>query len=208
MTLTELIDAVYTLTNRPDLTAETQLAVQSATLKMHHTDFYYKDIAESQISLPYEAYLVQLDTKQFDRYRAFSYIRKFNPTGTDPLSGLVTGTPGDFIKILVPAQVLDEYGVDKTNIAYVAGSSINIRSSGLIQYLLAGWYRNPVITPVANYESWIAVDHPFSIIFDAASQVFKSIGFDEQARKYDAPDGLVAQQIAMIKLSNIQAVGY
>jgi hypothetical protein len=46
-TLAELQADVITITNRPDLVAETLLAVKKATLKMHQLDFFYKDLVES-----------------------------------------------------------------------------------------------------------------------------------------------------------------
>lgn len=48
--LNSLVSDVYTLTNRPDLVAETALAVKKATLKMHHVDFFARDIWESGIT--------------------------------------------------------------------------------------------------------------------------------------------------------------
>ena len=48
-TFTELCNDVYTMTKRPDLVAETKLAVKAATLKAHQSDFYPKDIYETGI---------------------------------------------------------------------------------------------------------------------------------------------------------------
>jgi len=42
-TLNSLMDDVYILTNRPELVAETRLAVKKATLKLHQLDFFAKD---------------------------------------------------------------------------------------------------------------------------------------------------------------------
>jgi hypothetical protein len=40
MSLATILTDVYELTGRPDLVAETTLAVKNATLKAHHLDFF------------------------------------------------------------------------------------------------------------------------------------------------------------------------
>ena len=62
MTLNELIAEVYTITNRPDLVAQTLMAVRSATLKLHQSDYYYKDIFETGFQFTSAEYLQQ-DTR-------------------------------------------------------------------------------------------------------------------------------------------------
>ena len=40
----------HTITNRPDLINETKLAVKAATLKIHQSDYYYRDLIEQGIA--------------------------------------------------------------------------------------------------------------------------------------------------------------
>ena len=49
-TYQELYDDVVTITKRPDLAAETALAIRAATLKLHQSDFYFKDLFEKYAS--------------------------------------------------------------------------------------------------------------------------------------------------------------
>ena len=196
MTLAELIDEVYTITGRPDRVAETLSAVKSATLKAHQSDYYYKDLFESGLNLQTAAYSQSFDYRQtLPRWRALKYLRKYDPT---------TSTVGKLLDIIVPENVVDDYKVTRTDICYVAGAYIQINSSTEEQYYLLGCYLNPDIT-TDGYDSWVALDHPYAIIFDAAGTVFKAIGKDEEAAAYR---GLVAEQIAMIKMSNIIPVGF
>lgn len=195
MTLAELIAEVYTLTGRPDRVAETLSAVKAATLKAHQSDYYYKDLFEAGLDFNEALFTATLDYKVLlPRWRALKYLRKYD---------LTTNTPGKELDIVVPENVLDEYQVTKTNICYVAGSNIQINSSTQERYYLLGCYLNPDISQ-ATYTSWVAVDHPYAIVFDAAATVFKAIGKDEEASAYR---GLVTEQIAMIKMSNIVAYG-
>jgi len=193
-TFTELCADVYTITNRPDLVNETKLAVRAATLKAHQQDFFYKDILETGVSFSTADYVQSLEYRTiFPRYRALKYIRKCD----------AAGTPGDTLSIITPAQFLDRYGYQKQDICYAAGEVIQIKSSTQLQYILFGCYINPDVNE-ATYNSWIALDHPFAIVYEAAAVVYKGIGQDEQATLYNK---LCAEQYAFIKSSNIEAEG-
>ena len=197
MNFTELMTEVYTVTKRPDLSAETALAVKSATLKLHQSDFYFKDLFETGISFTESANIQQLDIKVImPRFRTLKYLRRYDNSGS--------GTPAEFFKILTPAETVDEYGCNLEGIAYMAGSSLNIRSATAFQFAILGVYLNPSITE-SNYISWIAEDHPYAIVFEALRILFKQIGYDEQASAYEK---LAAEQLAEVKISGIQAEGY
>ena len=189
-----LLADVYTLTNRADLVGETTYALRAATLKAHQSDFYPKDIVESGVEFALAGYTQQLVYKAlFPQWRAIHYARKTDTT-----------TPSDFFEVITPTDILDSYGVEKANVCYHAGSTINFRSSTEFQYLLVGYYANPITLP-DTYESWIADEHPSLIVFDAAATIFKTIGYDEQHASYR---DMVATEIALLKQNNIQAEGY
>jgi hypothetical protein len=65
--------------------------------------------------------------------------------------------------------------------------------------MLLGCYLHPDITE-ESYSSWIADEHPYAIISDAAATVFKMIGFDEQAA-YQKQN--VTEQIAMLRQNQL-----
>ncbi len=196
--LTNLVNSVYTLTNRPDLVGETLLAVKSATLKAHQSDFYYKDLFETGIELGYsQAQQIVEYRTLVPRWRALSYLRKFDASSTP-------GVPLQFLKVLTPTDVLDSYSVNKENVCYIAGIELHIRCSEAQQYFLLGCYVHPVITD-SGYSSWIADESPATIFYEAAATIFKTTGFDEQASAYK---NMVQEQYAELKLNNILANGY
>lgn len=193
-TFAELLTDVYTLTTRPDLVNETKQAVKAATLKAHQLDFFYKDLYETGVQFSTSDYVQALEYRTITpRYRALKYIRK-----TD-----VAGVPGAFLSVITPALSLDRYGSQREDICYAAGEVIQIKSSTELQYILFGCYRNPDITE-ATYSSWIALDHPFAIVWEAAATVFKTIGQDEKAAMFKK---LTDEQFMLIKESNIEAEG-
>lgn len=196
MTLNELRQEVYTLTNRPTLVAETLTAIRSATLKLHQSDYYYKDLVENGILFTNALYVQSLDYRTLvPLWRALKYLRKTNSTGTEL---------GAFFEIITPEQVLNNYQIDREDVCYVAGAYLQIRSSTELQYAMMGYYVNPNVTE-AGYSSWIALDHPYAIVFEAAATVFKMIGDTE---KFAAYTQLAAMQAAEVRMSNIQAQGY
>lgn len=196
MTLNELIAEVYTITNRPDLVAQTLTAVRSATLKLHQSDYYYKDLRETGVSFTSAEYVQQIDYRTlFPKWRALKYIRKTDAAGTDT---------GKFFDIIVPENVLDDYRINRNDVAYVAGEVIQMRSSTQVQYTILGRYDNPDITAL-GYDSWIALDHPYAIVFEAASTVFKMIGDTDQFAAYS---GLAGMQLMELRNNNVIAQGY
>lgn len=192
--LASLISDVTTITNRPDLSAETKLAVKQATLKMHQLDFFPKDLFETGLSWNPAGFLQSLDYKTIaPRFRALSYLRKYSD-----------GVPGTFFTLLSPTESLDRYCINKENVCYLAGDMLEIRSGTEDRYMLFGCYLNPDVTD-DGFSSWIANEHPYAIILDAASKVFKMIGFDEQAAYYKQE---VVEQIQMLRQSQITGGGY
>lgn len=195
-TLAELCDDVYTITNRPDLVAETQLAVRAATLKIHQSDFYFRDLFETGIQFDSAEYIQQLDIVTIvPNFRSLSYLRQYDSVG---------GAAGLFFEILSPGQLLDSYGLERVNIAYAAGRVLNIKAASQLQYALLGVYVNPTVT-VMGYSSWAADMYPFAIVFEAVRNLFKQIGYDEQASMYEK---LAFEQLVLVKSANIEARGY
>jgi hypothetical protein len=193
-TLANLIQDVYSLTKRDDLEIETLTAIKAATLKAHHTGFFAKDLFETGIVFTDAAYTQALEYKELlPRWRALSYLRKAE----------ASGEPGKFFSVITPTDLFDAYGVTKTDVMYLSGSVFQIKSSTELKYALLGCYLNPDVT-AGSYSSWIAQDHPFAIVFEAARVIFKTIGYDEQAASYEK---FVQEQYAQILAEHVP-VGY
>jgi hypothetical protein len=141
-------------------------------LKAHHSDFYPKDIYEVGITWPTPDYIQSIEYRTLiPRWRAFKYLRKYDD-----------GEPSSFINLLTPEQTLDRYGVNKEDICYLAGEMLEIRSSTQDTDMILGCYIHPIIDE-NSYSSWIALDHPYAIVYEAARGIFKQIGWDEQAQQ-------------------------
>lgn len=199
MTLTELISEVYSITNRPDRVAETLSSVRSATLKAHQSDYYPRDVYETGISFTSPAYLQYIEYKDIiPRWRSLKYFRKYDTSGS--------GIAGTFFDIVPTELTQDSYGLNRDNICYLAGNVLQVRSSTELSNALIGCYIDPLIGSTnSTFDSWIAIQHPWYIIYEAAGRVFRMVGKMDEA---SAQRALALEELITIKATNIQAGGY
>lgn len=198
MTLTEILEQVYVATNRPDLVAETLQGVKLATLFVHTSAYYFKDIVESVITTDAPTRSLQFAPKDVlgARYRSMKYVQKLSPNGD--LAG--------FIKCITPEEIFDGYSYLKNDCYYVAGSNVNINSSTQDTRYIIGYYQFPLVGSTdATYSSWVADDFPYAIICKAAQHIYAAIGYQEQARQYNQ---LVVEQMHILRDNSTDTEGF
>jgi hypothetical protein len=217
----QLISAVYTLTNRPDLVAETQLALRKATVKAHGADFWKADIAVVpkytlpipvvDVTQPSSRFVINLvDATNFPNLRKVAYIKEYiNPAGqvSSSISGWDTlianyGTSPRQRNYdeCSPESVIDDYGTERTNYWYQAGKQVSLRTYTPILYATLGYWAYPNATP-AGYNSWIANDFPDLVVEEAASIVFRTIGKAEESAAYAGNWGTNLHQLSMSQIT-------
>jgi hypothetical protein len=191
---TSLVDDVYIATNRPDLVSETSMAVRAATHKLHQSDFYPRDLAESRVVFETADYFQSLAYRTlFPNFRALSYMRKYEG-----------GAPTQLLEVISPTDIFDGYKLARENVCYLAGEAIQIRSNTSFAEILVGYYLNPTTHP-DTYSSWIADVHRDAITSEASAAVFRMIGAYEQAQMYDR---MAREQLLLVRNNNIQVQGY
>lgn len=196
MTFDEIVSEVIRITKRPDLLTSIQANVRAATLKAHHSDFYYKDLYEVPVQFTNVFHLQSfIPTEVAPQFRKAKYIRLWN--------GGITGDVGQFLTPIQVENSIDGYGYIKTDVYYMAGQMLQIRGKSALDKVLFGCYQHPVIAPEGSYSSWIATEMPYAIIYEAARVTFKSYSFTEQANEMSA---LVNEQFAELKLSYVDDV--
>lgn len=224
MTFDEMVQQVIIDTNRPDMTyttaggsGEIPQAVQFATHLMHTKQgrYFPQDFRESEITFDTPAYFQTLDVSTaFTLFRGLNYIRKLgtgdlmqsNPL-LPPLPGYYRATSREavFLRIVDAVQFFDEiYGLENQDICWRAGDTVNLKSSTNMSKVKVGWFTFPDIS-IATYNSWIARDYPFAIIYAAESKIFTSIGQQDNSRKMDGPGGLcVTSESALLNSALMQ----
>lgn len=196
MTFAELLTEVYSITGRPDLVDLSKSSVKAATLKAHQTDFYSKDIYEQAYIFGAADYTQAFDViNEIPNYRALKYMRLVDES---------TDEAAQFITVITPEEVLDEWNRERTNVAYVAGRVIQIKASVEFSKILLGCYVLPVVVE-ASYSSWVADIYPYAIIHEAARLVFATIAMDAEK---NSQRELVAEQYAELKINAVTDVGY
>lgn len=222
-------------------TGEIPQQVAASTLKMHGLEFFEKDILTAQLTFDNAgAFIQEIDVTELPRFKAFDYVRKndptlaafqLNPTILPPLTDTIGGIPFPTalamkeIKIIQTDNIFDDYQIEKQDVGYLAGKSFFIRSSTPLTYVLLGWFAWPNLdfgnvgnevggnpAPCPNFDSWIAQEYPFSIVYDAASAILQKVGMTDAARKYDAgdlqnPTGLVWAHVGALLKNNVSVRG-
>lgn len=167
MTLAELITEVNTIVKMPHLQDEMKLAVKRNTLLLHASNGWAKDLVEIVVASPTPTdYRHSLTLPS--GFRAFHYLKK---------DGYAKS-----LDVKTASEILRN-GCDESDILYLSGSVLNVRTSTVTASFLFGYFAHPVITD-AGYSSWIANEYPYAIVLRAASMVFGMVDNKEQAAKY------------------------
>lgn len=182
MTFAELRAEVIRITNRPELVAEIDAAINAAILKFHRLDDFWRDRIEGVLNFP------SADFQHSTALAAFPQFRKVSRVS--PLSiGNIEGRP--LALLTDPGDAFCVGCVRKTNVYWMSGDTIYIRVSERIQNFRFSYFANPTILPVGTYSGWLAAQHPYAIIDEAASRVFGSISYVESQNFYASKVGLV-----------------
>jgi hypothetical protein len=186
-TISDLATSVYTLTNRPDLVAETQLAIQKATLQEHAAIDYPSDLVTSSvITLDNTSgtfrYTVSLTTAGIAaEVRKIKFVKE--ALDVPPVvwqSSMGYWGEIDF-KEIAPNAIFDNYNMEQVNYYFRQGLSLSLVAYRRVNKIALIYYALPDTT-VLTYSSWIADKFPYVIYERAAADIFKLVGkTDEQA---------------------------
>lgn len=217
-TISDLADDVYILTNRPDLVAETKVAIRKAIRKFHGADTFKRDISITRIDMTLQTplepnqYRWSLPLDLFTRFRRFKGVNypvdKMPPINQipAPLFDVQVGYSLDkqFHEI-APDNLFDGYGYQRQNYFIVTGNTVTVKSGWYINLLDFAYYQWPEIPTAVDVElsSWIVREYPDSIIDEAAGTVFKMIGKDDESQRYQA---LFLENLAILKATDLGEV--
>jgi hypothetical protein len=212
-TLTSLAAEVYTLTNRPDLVAETLLSLKKAIRKFHGADTFKRDLATVRLNIAaltpiaVNQYRWNIPLTEFPNFRRFKIVqypldRILPTTDAAPLIDWPGGfQPSREYSEVAADNVFDGYGYEKPNYYFITGDTLNLKSGWYVDYLDFTYYKWPVIGLVGDtLASWIVNTYPDAIIEEATGAVFKMIGKDEEFQRFQ---GLFLENLSIIKTTDL-----
>lgn len=218
-TLADLAADVYTLTNRPDLVAETKMSLRKAIRKFHGAETWKRDLVTLRLDMTAQTpvdptqYRWSLDLSMFANLRRFKNVNypvdKVLPINQipAPLTDWAVGIrPTKEFEEISPDNLFDRYGYERTNYYFIAGSTLTVRSGWYVDWLDFVYYAWPTIPTdtATTLTSWIVNEYPDAIIEDAAGAVFKMIGKDDEFNRFQT---LFAENLAILKTSTVGEIG-
>lgn len=214
-TLNLLASDVYVLTNRPDLVAETRVALRKAIIKFHSAETFKRDLVTTRLQMatftPMQPnqFRWSIPLSQFTRFRrpcALSYpVDLAYPTNQVPAP--LIDWPVGFDRSREFAEttannLFDSYNTERQNYYFVAGSTLTIKSGWGVDYLDLVYYQYPLVPPDADATiiSWICDQYPDSVIEEAAGTVFKMIGKDDEYQRFMQ---LFVENLSILKMTDV-----
>lgn len=180
MDFSDLVDAVVQETDREDLADSgiIQQSVQQATLEVHATEWFPKDLTTKVLTLPEPAALVAVNmSDNCPRFRSrFLIVAGYDIQGNQVMQSAEKQEPDTLFD---PTT-----GLSRSDVYYIAGRNLNIRFRSAVPAILLSYYTNPIVMQM-QYNSWIADEFPLPIIHKAAMRVAR-ITKDQELHKVHA----------------------
>ncbi len=189
MTFDEMVEEVYTHTNRRSWVAETRQALISAARHYHAVENWGNDRVENTYAIPVPAYTIDVakDTA-WPNLRVFEWIRKWDPTGVDPFTGLMSGAAGNFFENKDAGVLVNGYGQEIANVYYELGSNVRFISNTSVANIKFSYLAWPTLYPYSSFNSWFMTKMPELLIVNAALRIAILATDAAKVRTYTALD--------------------
>lgn len=189
MTYNDIIEAIYDKTGRRALVDQTANALGAAARFFHGMENWPRDRIEGTYTIPSPAYRVTFSKSTvLPKLRVVEYIRKWDPAGIDPLSGLATGVAGAFFNNIDTSTLLDSYGAERVNVRWSAGNDIKLVSNTRVDAIAFAYFAWPTLFPLASLDSWFMTEYPELLITNAALRIVTDVGDKEKLALYTRED--------------------
>ena len=177
-TFADLEALVVGQTRRPEVTAITQAAIRTATLRAHHTDFFNRDLSTGTLLYTPSSAASFYDfadvSSTLARMRAFQLLQSVDT---------ITSVPSENLGYRELEDLYDSDNVLRTSMYTMIGDTLRVYPVSATGKLNVYFYKNPVTTEL-NFSSWIANEYPDELAMWAAAIVFARTGFAEMANDF------------------------
>lgn len=188
---TDIRDGVFTWTNRSDLVAETDSAIRQAIRTAHRQGSFWRDLVTLNLTAQPVTAIQSIDLSV--SAPNFRQLQAAGPTGSDLQYSVVD-----------ISDLFDQDRYPRSDICYGLGTTLIIRAAAPSAEITLTYWKNPVVTPLADTTSWIAELHQDLIILWAAATVLTFIGEQEIKQRVEALAKLAMQDLIEDSLSIVR----
>lgn len=172
--------------------------IRETVREYHQREIYNRDLVEDVYVFETSTTLQQINMSAFPSFRKIAYIRPYIPGSLSSVFSDSQSVPeGSSFEEINVERWVDGYGYDRANVWYLSGANplvLNINSAQSIDRIVWGYYRYPVVEPIAELDSWIALEYKRMVAWNVAHQVFISLGKDAEADR-------MAKRLASLELT-------
>lgn len=177
---------VFTWTSRPDLVAETELALRQAIRMAHRQAKFWRDLTTTTVVPATLDTIQQIDlSTDCPRFKQLAYVK--------------SGTEDKYYNEVTVTDLLDNDGYARADVYWGLGEILNIRASAPEDSYEIAYYRQPITSPPESIDDWLLADYKDVVVLFAAASVLGMIGEQEIKQRADSllvieVTGLIADQ--------------
>lgn len=187
---TSIRDQVYTLTNKPTLTTETDIAIRQAVRAAHRVGKFWRDLVTVPLTSVAVATVQTIDLSLYPDFRQMaSFVSPYKDAPFTPVDAL---------------SLVDPYGYLKQDVYYAIGTTLNVRAAAPSDTYTMTYWSMPVIPDITLLSDWVADKFEDYIVLHAAASVFAIIGEAEIKQRIES---LAAVAKADLLADNVELIG-
>lgn len=162
----EIVAGVVAWTNRPEATAEIDLAIRQAVRAAHNSGKFFKDLNTLSVTGLTTSQIQTIDlASSAPLYRRLATVK---PTGYD-----VEYKETDILNLF------DNDRFPRTDVYWLVGNTLTIRAAAAVPDITVTYYKNPTTSPISSLDSWIGNEYQDLIICWAAATILNLVGEQE-----------------------------
>ncbi len=179
MKLQEIVDEVVVTTGRPDRADLCMRAVRAAVTEVHGAANFPRDRVEELFELAEPLNRIKVNLPP--RFKSFEVLGAVTAQGAP----VALSTDNNQYTRVDPSSILHTHKTNTTDVYYVAGTALNIKSSVKVDNVYALYNRFPEVADT-QLETWIMREHDALITGLALYKTYTSLGDNARARLHRA----------------------
>lgn len=192
----DLITEIYSLTARPDLTAETQIALRNSVRAAHKSGKYWRDLTTVTVGSDATPLVTTNSIQTIDLP---TYCPNFRQ-----LAYLKSGTQDKQYRGIMIDDLIDPDNFYRTDVYYGFGQTIKLRAAYPENSYELAYYQYPVVSPTSSFASWIADQHRDLLTLWAACTVLAIVGETDIKTRLESS---AAIEFANLQQDNLGVLG-